>query len=271
MTRARSTWSLLALLSALVLPATALGQQRQQGDQQANQQQEADPQQNGETAQEEGQQEDAAEASQPKQLKIFQLENITPREFSELFRRYGSQTLTGAQTGAYPGSEAYASGGGATAPPAPATEAQGATREQVRIAVDDEKGLLFVRGPQKKIDEVSKLIEAFDVAPGEMQKQQFGDTHLIPIPEEHAQRVAKVLRELQMSSSVWGVGKARVLIFRADSENEEAQQQMEQAQEIISRLTEDAEQEASEGDDAEGDDAEEESDDDAEQDEDVEA
>lgn len=265
MTRARSPWSLLALLSALVLPASALGQQRQQGNQQANQQQGANQQQDGQATQGEEQQEDAAQAKQTKQLKIFQLEHITPREFSELLRRYGEQTLTGAQAGA--------AGAGATTP-AGAGQGVGAVQqspdEQVRIAVDDEKGLMFVRGPQKKIDEVGQLVEAFDVPPGELKKQQFGDTHLIPIPEEHAQRITNILRELQIQSSVWGVGKARVLIFRVDSENEESKGQMEQAQEIISRLTEDAAEESSEGDDGQAGDAGDENGGNAEQDEDVE-
>lgn len=301
MTRTRFTWSTLALVPALVLPATAMGQRGQAGNQignrnsaqQANQRADRDAAERGRS------EADSDQAKQRKQLKIFELEYCSPREISDLLRRYGGATALVGQRGfaaagaiadpqapqiehpyvpdaagpipepgppgvipggapgtpgvpdadevqldtaeatarAYAKNPRLAQGAGAAADRGAAVGNRNAQDQQVLIATDDERGLLFVRGPQEKIDEIGQLIEAVDVPADQMKKHQFRGVHLIPIRDGDGERINDVLGQLQIQSTTLNLGEARVIALREEPGDGQSQDQLEQAEQIISKLT----------------------------------
>jgi hypothetical protein len=164
----------------------------------------------------------------PRKLKVFELKNCQPSQFVQLLTLPSQQQVVG---------------GGITSDGRGATivaqyRAYQALPENVNVAVNDEKRLLFVRAPAERIKEVEKLVKAFDVAGDKLKKQTFGKIHLIPLRGSTADQVHSILSELGMQTQAVQLGEASIVVV-SDSGEEE----LEQIEEVIAQL-ESAESEA---------------------------
>lgn len=163
-------------------------------------------------------------------LKVFELEHRTPEEMAQLLRLQSGQVqgqAFGQPGAAQPGA----------AQPGPATRTAGyrGTDQPARVVAikDEDTDFLFVRGPEKKVDEVEKLIDAFDVPADEIKKQQVGDVHLIPVRNDKGQQVQTVLGQLGLQSRMLRLGETAMIAIQAD---EDKQDQLEQAEKVIEKL-----------------------------------
>lgn len=114
----------------------------------------------------------------------------------------------------------------------PATSAPTA-RSTCGCRPDEDTDFLFVRGPEKKVDDVEKLIESFDRPADEIEKQEFGDVHLFPLSNEKGQQVQTVLAQLGLQSQMLRLGETALIAIHADKDKED---QLKQAEQVIEKL-----------------------------------
>lgn len=206
----------LVLSTACALPLTAFGEDNGKN--------------NGNDSERQSQQSEDKE-KQDLKLKVFELEHRTPQEITQLL-----MLQSGATTGQAHGQPGAAQP--AVAPQRPATRTtagyRGADQPARVVAIKDEDtDFLFVRGPEKKVDEVEKLVDAFDVPADEIKKQQVGDVHLIPVRNDKGQQVQTVLGQLGLQSRMLRLGETAMIAIQAD---EDKKDQLEQAEKVIEKL-----------------------------------
>jgi hypothetical protein len=153
----------------------------------------------------------------PRKLMVFELKNCQPSQLVQLLTFPTQQIVhtadrqTGTVIAQYRGYQSLP--------------------ENVNVAVNDEKKLLFVRAPTERMKEIEKLVKAFDVAGSKLKKQTFGKIHLIPLRGGTADQVHSVLSELGMQTQAVQLGEASIVVVSESDEEELAQ-----IEEVIAKL-----------------------------------
>lgn len=168
---------------------------------------------------------DVADKKEPRKLKIFELKHAAPSQFAQLLSYpHTVQAHAGF----------YARG---TTPHAAVVTLQTSPADgslpphHVNVAFDDDKGLLFVRGPADQIDRIEKLVKALNVSPDKLEKQTIGKLHLVPLRHSEVGQVQGVLSRLGMSAYTVQLGKASIVLVREGDEDE-----FEQIQQVIAKF-----------------------------------
>jgi hypothetical protein len=174
------------------------------------------------------------EKRKTRQLKAFDLEHRDPQQFQQILALRGQ----GARPGAF-GAQQQFPGRSAPGVRPPGQQgvgsAQDAGQDRLSIAIDAESKVLFVRGSEDQIEEVEKLVEAFDKPSDELEKHEFGDTRLIPVSQEQSQRVRATLAQLQLEHQMVSLGDVSLIaICPGDSDAEK--QKAEQVEEVVAKL-----------------------------------
>ena len=161
---------------------------------------------------------EVARKERPK-IKTFELKHANPSELAQ-FISYRTQATTGGLPSAGFGAAPAGGFGQASMPP-----------QAPNVAFDDERRLLIVRGTSGEISRIEKLVRALDVSAEKIEKQSFGNVHLIPLRNSEAVQIQSVLSQLGVSTNAVQLGKASVIVVH-DAENDEA----EQIEELIAML-----------------------------------
>jgi type II secretory pathway component GspD/PulD (secretin) len=146
-------------------------------------------------------------------LKGFKLKHCQPSEFAQLFAARHTNY-----------------------PPALATQEHAAaagsqSAAALHTAFDDAKRLLLVRGSPRQIQELEKLVKAFDMPAEKLEKQKLANLHLIPIRNVQASNIQSILSQLGLSSNAVQLGKASVIVLRDTGEED-----VEQIEQVVSEF-----------------------------------
>ena len=197
-------------------PAAQAGQAANQGQQ--NQARQRQQQQNQQQNQDQKQdQEEKPQKPEPRKLRVFELEHRSPQQIQQLISLHGQRPVH------------YGPGG----VPGTTVGYRGVPQQNLSVAVDNEHKLVFLRGTEKQLGEVEELIDAFDVAEGDIKKQTFGDLHLIPVRGGMSNQVSSILGQLQLPAQLVQLGEVGLIVVRTGEEEEDHLQQVE---EVISRV-----------------------------------
>jgi type II secretory pathway component GspD/PulD (secretin) len=100
------------------------------------------------------------------------------------------------------------------------------------MTFDPEEKLLFVRGPEDKVNKVEELVNAFDVSKDELEKKKFGGMTLIPVRKDKARQVSRTLAHLQLEGRVITMGDAALVVLRGEDTEDE---RIKQARQVIEK------------------------------------
>lgn len=163
---------------------------------------------------------------QPRALQSFDLKHRKPQEMQQVLALWSGQAVM----------------------PVPNTPQQRTAgfrpeinnnEERLAFAVDDENNVLFVRGPQDKVEEAGKIVEALDVAEEDLQKGAFGDTRIIPIKKDAETKVRNTFNQLQLKHQLVSMEDiAVVVVCHGDSDKEK--KYADQVEEVLSKLNAEA-------------------------------
>ncbi|MBW3600815.1 MAG: hypothetical protein KY475_26555 [Planctomycetes bacterium] len=218
-----SKWSMIGgIVLAALLANPAPSQDAQEGEQASPAADAAAPADKKQEAKDSADDKNADEKKSKAALKlqIFVLEHAKPAEMMQLLQMpmYGGGFAGQRYGSGYPATLGYR-----------AQETPGA--QPLRIAADEEKRILFVRGPAEQLDEVARVIKAFDAPADQMsQGEQVEGRFVIPLRHADAQRVTGILQQLQFPSQTLHVGGVTVLAVNAEGE------ELQQIQEVIAKL-----------------------------------
>jgi hypothetical protein len=205
-------------LTALPTPAqeTSAEAPAQDVTEVAEPERDADAQEGGEQA--------AGEKEKKLQLQVFQLKHAKPQEMIRLLQMHSGVAAGLPQFGGAGFGPRYGTTFGYRGQPAQA----GPT---LRVAADEEKSLLFVRGPEEQVQEVSRLVKAFDAPADEMTEgEQVEGRFVVPLRHADPQQATSILQQLQFTCQTLAIGETTLLVINAEGE------ELEQAQEVIARL-----------------------------------
>jgi hypothetical protein len=107
--------------------------------------------------------------------------------------------------------------------------------EDVVIATEEDSKLLFIRGSQKEIERVQKLIDAIDVPASEMKEQTIGSTYMIPFKQDRAHDVQTILVDLQLDTRSMALEDLHLILVH-HGESEESKQNLKQVKQVLSQL-----------------------------------
>lgn len=167
---------------------------------------------------EDGAQADAAPKQPEIKLQIFELKTATPQDVLQLLRMHGG----------FPHIANFGASGGGY--PYYLQQQNQPNQPQLRIAADEQKKLLFVRGPEDQLQGIAKIIESFDAPPEQMEPQMLGDKYIMQLRHSDPGQVSQVLQQLQLSSYVMQYGNRSFLVLNSKGA------ELEQAKEIVARL-----------------------------------
>jgi type II secretory pathway component GspD/PulD (secretin) len=103
--------------------------------------------------------------------------------------------------------------------------------ENLNVAFEDRKRLLFVRGTAKGIQAIEKLVKTLDAPPDKLGKQTWEEVHLFPVRHAEAGSIQAVLSQLGFTTHAASLGKASlIVVLQAEDED------LEQIQEVIAKL-----------------------------------
>lgn len=173
---------------------------------------------------------------QARKLQVFELENRKANEIQQLISLHTQATQQQAQLAAqHDPREVAPPGIGQPTGVQRTTGFRGPQQPQLSVAADPEQNLLFVRGSADQLKQVDELVSALDVADDQLEKQSFGELHLIPVRHGKAAQVQQILGQLQLQTQMVAMGEVGLIVVRTDAENGEADQ-LEQIEEIVSKL-----------------------------------
>jgi type II secretory pathway component GspD/PulD (secretin) len=155
-------------------------------------------------------------------IKFFQLRHAQPSAIAQLLAIRRQRETTVVQS---PGGNAFAEVRDVALLP-----------ENVHVAFEDSKRMLFVRGPVEAIRAIEKLVQALDVSADKLKQQRWENARIFPVRHGDAGSTQAVLSQLGFTTQFVTLGSAN-LIVASDAEEEEA----EQIQEVIGALDEAAE------------------------------
>ncbi|KAA5542194.1 hypothetical protein FYK55_15425 [Roseiconus nitratireducens] len=215
----------LAFLLALASPGLLSAQDDQPKANQKDQDQKS--QENQPTDRSPTNEEGSADKDEGKQkeevreLEIFELQHRTPREIQQLITIFSTPTTN-------PGL------GGVSA-------IRDRRREQPTISVDNQNGLLFVRGLEPDLKRIRNIIDAVDVDSEKMERQKIEDLRVIPLSGQQSREIHRVLSELQLQHQMltWEGGQT-LLVFHQQSDR--AQAMFQQAEKVIDKMLEKGEE-----------------------------
>lgn len=159
---------------------------------------------------------EAAKKEEPRELRIVELEHRRPQEIIQLLNLRNT-----AQRNQNP-----AQGAGPTA-----TFFRGRP-QNLAIASQENRGLLFLRGTAEDLKDAEKLVKAFDVADEKLEPQKIGDLRVIPIRHGQAAQIQQVLGQLQIPSQMLPLGKTAVIVLAPGDDDTT----LKQADEVIKKL-----------------------------------
>ncbi len=162
----------------------------------------------------------AAEPPAPRKLEILELQHREPQQLSQLLGLWDQVAVPG-----------YG-GRGRIAVQRPSLEEPPSQR--VAIALDNEKKLIFVRGTAEQIEKVKALVAALDVADDAVKPQDFANYRLIPVPNDTSGQIQSTLTQLDLAGQSLRVGNTTFIAYPTDDEDRE---RLQQAEQVISRLT----------------------------------
>lgn len=172
-------------------------------------------------AAEAGEAEKKKDTQQSRQLKVFELKHRSPQELMQVFN-----TVHGSAVGGQPGF--------AGVPGQQTLGFRGTGKDDLAIAVHDQKKLIFVRGSQQQIEKVERLIQAVDMEGGQLKKQEFNGVHLMPVKRDDSSHIQSTLSQLGLGGRMLYVGDQTFVVFQAKDDNAE---ELNQVEEVISRLS----------------------------------
>jgi hypothetical protein len=165
-----------------------------------------------------------------RKLKVFKLQHVKPSEVAQLFAVRHTVYSGFGGAGAVAVDRGFAAGD-VESPASAANREKTASDQPVNTAHDDEKRLLLVRGSDDQIKRVEKLVKSFDMPAAKLEKQKWGDLHLIPIRSGRADNIQSILSQLGLSTHAIQLGDASVIVLQ-ESDDDEADQILE----ILSEL-----------------------------------
>jgi hypothetical protein len=223
----KANWTHFCLVAAaLVQPGWALADDAENQGNASDKK--ADQKQNQKSDTAAGQKQQSDEHKDRRQLKVFELEHRDPQQLAQIislqWRSHGVLRgqpggLSG-QVGGPPGIGGF----GLTMPSNP---------DEPAIAFDAEEKLLFVRANKDQLAKIEKLVDALDVPQEKLSQQDFAGLHLIPIRQDKAPQVTKVLADLQIPSQTMTMGKAVLVVVRGDDKDVN---HVDQVKEVIGKL-----------------------------------
>jgi type II secretory pathway component GspD/PulD (secretin) len=156
-------------------------------------------------------------------LKIFELKHIEPSQLSQFLSYQTARTGYATATATVAAHDSNASVIGVrTIAVAPMN---------INVAANDEKNLLFVRGTSDQVARVEKLVKALDVPADKLEKQSFGDVHILPLKHSENGEIQSLLSQLGINTQAVQLGKASVIVIQ-DSDDDE----IEQIEEVVTKL-----------------------------------
>jgi hypothetical protein len=176
-------------------------------------------------------QQEQTQAERPKRkLQVFQLKHCNAREIEQMLSlasqlKANREAAQNAPAGPEDGRVTVGFRG--TEP--------GTLASNLSIAISEEPNLLFVRGSDADIKAVEQLIKALDVPQEQVKKQTIGHIHVLPVKGEHAGQIDSVLAQLQLDAHAVQLGDRHLIVVAAD-ESEEAATNLQQVEEVVSRL-----------------------------------
>jgi hypothetical protein len=166
------------------------------------------------------------EAQQEKKvLKIHELKNIEASALMAVLRQATTSTQASYVSG-YRGVAAGMPGAGGL---------QGAGGQGLSIAANDDSKLIFLRGPQKQVDDAMKMITYLD-SKDNNEPLKLDGTTLIPVKQKHYAALTTVIQGLGLSSRFTSAGTNAFIIIE-DGEDEAKRQDAEQVMQIVEKLT----------------------------------
>ncbi|MEX0791629.1 MAG: secretin N-terminal domain-containing protein [Pirellulaceae bacterium] len=161
-----------------------------------------------------------------KGLKTFTLKHRKPQEIRQLVMM--CEGMHGPQAGLPRTTTGFR---GTATPPG---------QEKISVAIDDQKKLVMVRGEEKHLEQVEKLVSQLDVPDDELQKIELEKVTLIPLKKETAQRANAALSQLQLRNHhLVSMGEVTLIaVLAGEEDSEEQKQKCEQAKEVISKFAE---------------------------------
>lgn len=161
-----------------------------------------------------------------KQLKTFTLKHRKPQEIRQLVM------ICEGMHGPRAGLSRTTTGFRGTAQPAQAGQ------ERISVAIDDQKKMVMVRGEEKHLEQVDKLISQLDVPDDELERIELEKVTLFPLRKESAQRANVALSQLQLNNHhMVSMGEVTLIALVAgEKDDEEQMQKCEQAKEVISKF-----------------------------------
>ena len=174
------------------------------------------------------------EKEQKLELQVFQLKHAKPQEMIRLLQMHSGVAAGLPQFGGSGFGPRYGTTFGYRGQPAQ-------NRPGLRVAADEEKAMLFVRGPEEQVQEVSRLVKAFDAPADEMTEgEQVEGRFVVPLRRADPQQATSILQQLQFTCQTLEIGETTLLVINAEGED------LKQAQEVIARLDGPPEGEAAE-------------------------
>ena len=131
--------------------------------------------------------------------------------------------------------------------------------QDLHIATDEERRLLFVRGTEQEVQKIEELVDVYDRPADQVEKHQYNDMYLLPIDAEAAEDTRSLLAQLRYPDELISIGDVQLLVVRGD-DREDAEEQVNQIERILEKLgttAEPAEEETAEPAEEEAEDAEE--------------
>jgi hypothetical protein len=161
-----------------------------------------------------------SEKSEHRKLKAFELEHRDPQQIQQILALH--KQTNGASAAHHPAARVGAA-------------ALSRQHKGLASAVDTENKILFVRGSEDEIQQVEKLVDAFDVKDGKLEKHKFCDLQLIPIRQKTAPQVQSTLTQLQLDHKLIQLGDLSLVVLR-EGDSEKSEKKLEQSEKVISKL-----------------------------------
>lgn len=107
--------------------------------------------------------------------------------------------------------------------------------EGMSVAVDSDKGLLFVRGSSDHIKTVERLVKSLDVPADELKKQEFEGVTIIPVRHGNAATIHSILSQLGLDAQMVQLDKAGLIVVWSGKSDED-EETAKQIEEVIAKL-----------------------------------